>query len=315
MAARTIENAISQARVLSLTPTTDGLITDAEVRELGDQVMSSIVAELLLETSSAFWVRTAPDITVVANQAKYDVPALALRGGVYEALIVDGSGNQFDMPEIPEADRHMYSNGRRGIWRSPYAYAWEQNQLVLLPTPDQSVNYSLRLRYAAEPNRFVAATSCGNITATPAVNQVTVSVAEAANFNNGDSVDIILPDGFGTVRYTTTVAAPPAAGVITLTDSIATTALIGGYIAQAGTTCVPQIPPVCWPVFVSALSLQLVQAHGDQAAVGLELNRLERRKDIARKLLSPRNANETPRVFNRYSALRGGRYPYGGAIR
>ncbi len=312
MYARTIDDAISQARVLSLTPTTDGLITDAELRNMGDQLMESVVAELLLETASAFWVRTAPDITLVADQSKYDVPALALRGGVFEALIVDGSGNQFDMPEIPEADRHLYSNGRRGIWRSPYAYSWEQNQLVLLPTPTASVNYSLRLRYAADPNRFVPVADCDKVQTMLAANQVDLGVAPTLNL--GATVDLISGDRSGSYIATTTIAAVGATS-LTFADNVVTSAVVGGYIAKTEHTCVPMMPPACWPVFVSALSLQLVQAHGDQAAVSLELNRLARRKDIARKLLSPRNANETPRVFNRFSALRGGRYPYGGALR
>ena len=312
MYARTIDDAISAARVLSLTPTTDGLITDLELRRMGDQVMESVVAELLLETASAFWVRTAPDITLVANQAKYDVPALALRGGVYEALIVDNSGNHWNMPEIPEADRHMYSNGRRGIWRSPFAYSWEQNQLVLLPTPTASVTYYLRLRYAADPNRFVPVSECGKVQTMLAANQVDLGVAPP--FVLGATVDLISGDRSGSYLATTTIAGVGAT-TLTFADNVVTSALVGGYIAKTEHTCVPMMPPACYPVFVSALALQLVQAHGDQAAVALELNRLERRKDIARKLLSPRNANETPRIFNRHSALRGGRYPYGGAIR
>lgn len=131
---------------------TDAVIID----ELNDQLFT-LFERAIVETRSGYWVQTQ-DYTVTSGVSSYRLPPRAC--GFEKVEIGYGSPAAYSrLPEASEAHARLWE-GSAGMLGAPQAYVLRGDQLVLLPTPDNST-YTIRVYYYIRPSRLVLPQSTG----------------------------------------------------------------------------------------------------------------------------------------------------------
>lgn len=306
IAAKTSDDLIAEAKVLSQAADAEGRITDAEILEIGSHVLSMEIAELFISARQSRWVYTAADIATVSGQALYRVPTRALAAGVHDLVAVDTDGTEYDLHEVSLEEVHLYSNDEVRSLRGPYDYCWVGDQIRLLPTPSNTT-YSLRLRFARQPARLVTVAECAKVASTTTTTVVCDSIP--AGFpSSPTTVDIVEGTPHGDVLQHD-ASATYTGSTFTIAAGVDTEIAAEDYVCPVGTTCIPPIPEQVWPLLVAIVAHEMIDTFGDTKQLASSERRVARRREMAKRVLSPRNRGETPKIRNRHSAMRGGRYP------
>jgi len=304
VAAKTTDDLLEEVREEAMLPDAEGRIDSAGILRIASKRLSTSIADLLISLRQERWVTTHSDVAIMSGTARYRIPARALAAGVADVLIVDSGGEVYSAHELAAEERWRYTAGRRGPWNSPFAYAWEGDYVVLLPTPDAS-GYSLRIRYPRQPARLVAVDACVEVK----------SVGSGVWDPNG-----AIPGTWGASETLDYVRGQPGGDVLaidvvtTYSSPLFTPSTMpaelgpGDYACQAGETCIPPIPESVWAVLVSETALGVLRAIGDPGGTADVERNLAAATVHARNVLAPRNRGERKMVVAHSSALRGGRF-------
>ncbi len=306
VAAKTSDDLLDEAKVLAATPPSDTRVTDSEMLEIGAHALSMEIAELFMSAGGTQrWVYTGTDVATVVDQFLYRLPSRALGSGLADLLIIDAGGEEYDAPEIPLEDVWLYAQQRTGNWRSPYAYAFQGDHIHIVPTPTDT-SYTLRMRWHRQPARLVAVSAAALVTG---VTGTTITCASIpSSIATPLDVDVVEGTPHGDVLQTD-AAATIAASVFTIAAGVDAEIAAGDYVCIAGETCIPPIPEAVWPLLVGLVAHEVIDAYGDGDAYARSEKRIHRRRELAKRMLTPRNKGETPKLINRHSSLRGGRFP------
>lgn len=301
VAAKTSDDLLSDVRVAAQLADNEGRITSAEMLRMASRLLSTRIAKLLITARQERWVRTHSDVPIVSGTAKYRVPSRALAAGVSDVVIVDAGGEEYDPPYITARDRHYFSGGRRPNSRSPYAYTWEGDHIVILPTPQES-QYSLRVRYPRQPPRLVLVASCGLVTNKSATTIDVLAMPSGwGSFNTVDVVEgtphgdaLMLDQLAGISSNTLTIAA----GVDSEIDD-------GDYVCLAGESCVIPLPENVWPVLVEALAVDVMTRLEDNSStIATHVDLRDEAASAVLAVLEPRSRAERPMLRRRGSPYR-----------
>ncbi len=302
VAAKTTTDLLGRIRKKMLLDAADPRATDAAILEEADQWLSTTIAHLLITAANQRWVTTSLDTPIVGGQVRYPIPSRALAAGVTEILIVSG-GEVANAPEIPESNRHLFLR-RRGAWKAPFAYAWEDDDIVLLPEPQNS-GYSLRVRFPRQPARLVPLADCARV-ASVGASTITVEASPPAGIVTGSVVDVVRSEPHGSPKVMdltlTTVSGT------TYTPASVENIAVGDYLPPAGSTCVVPLPELGYHVLVLETAMGLLTTLGHSARLAEILPERTAAYDSARSLLQPRNRNQTQKIVNHYAPARGGRH-------
>lgn len=304
VAAKTSDDLLSAIKRDAQIPASEGRLSDAEILAIASEVLSAEVADLLVSVRQQRWVTTHADQQITSGTAAYRIPSRALAAGVSDILIVDGD-LEYDAPELSAEERYRYSDATRGPWRSPYAYAWQGDHVVLVPEPS-TTRYSLRIRYPRQPGRLVVVADCAAVASTTST---TIEVdAVPSSWGASETLDVVegtphadalMLDASGAISGTT----------ITIAAGVESEVAADDYVCLAGETCIPPVPESVWPYLVAACVARVVYVIGDLPAMQgaqLMLTQAERR---VRNVLAPRNRGGRELLTHHGSALRAGRFP------
>jgi hypothetical protein len=229
------------------------------------------------------------DVSVTASTTEVYIPERAIAGKLRDVAVVDGTSVR-PMTRF-EPDVVGYSTSTAGLG----GYYLKGNKIVFVGTPPTS---TLRVTYYQRPNRVVATTAVGEITAI-AGNTITISAAPST-FTTTVTYDFVKgKSGFDTLGKDYAVS---AAGVsMVFTSTVPSDLAVGDYICLAQETPIPQIPVELHALLAQRVAATVLHSLGDpKASTAYEVAAdMEKR---ALKVLSPR-AEGSPRVIvNRYGA-------------
>jgi hypothetical protein len=126
------------------------------LQELND-TLTTLFERAIVETRSGYWLQTL-DVAVTTNRALYRLPPRAC--GFEKVELGVGAPAQFrPIPEVSEAHAALFERQRNQLG-GPCAYVVRGDQLVLLPTPDNT-SYTIRIYYYLRPSRLVLPQSVG----------------------------------------------------------------------------------------------------------------------------------------------------------
>ena len=311
VAAKTSADLLRRVRRKMLLSDNDPRASDTDILEEADEWLSSTIAHLIITARNERWVTQAIDVPLQTGVNLYPVPPRALAAGVAEVLLLDSQSDgelERNMVEIPAHERYVYLR-RRGSFRAPFAYCWEGDNIVILPTPmGAGVGnglFSIRVRFPAHPGRLVPIASCGKITSIAAGNIV---IDTALPLSNGDLIDVVPSEPHGFIKRFDVPVDSVAGGGTTFTVEDDSRIAVGDYVSLAGQTCVVPVPEAVFAVLVVEVALGLLATIGHTERIA-ELSAEHAAKRLAVKgLLEPRNRGQNKKIINRYSSARGGRH-------
>lgn len=320
--ARTTANLIAdvRARVAAPASASDGLVSDAELLELANEELRGEVANLIIAMRSQYWVRTY-DVAITSGVASYRIPDRALGQTLHDVTIVEGPiaspTREYNAVFVPTSERYVWTGAQWAPGRSPFAFALEGGNLVLIPVPNGQGSYTLRMRYYARPSTLVETSAAAAIVAANSTTQVELATEPPTALQvSGALVDIVRGDGmFGATfedRVVSAFVSPDmdidASTPIVLAD--VATAVTGGrtdWLCEAGTTVYPPLPDAVYPYLVAITARAYAEAVGDQRAISVAAQLAERKREAAMGQMTPRVDGEAQRVIPRFTALRAGR--------
>jgi hypothetical protein len=269
---------------------------DAEIFRVADGEIQTRFVPWIRDIRENYGLKSS-DTTLTVGTADYRVPTDAQGGALKLVQIVDSSGAERNLEQVPiQYDQYTHTNG------APRAFCMIDDKVRLLPTPDTAS--TLRLFYYRRPSKLVAVASCRTISA---VGASTLTTNSTPSWTSGTSIDVVK----GTPHFTVLIDANAATYVTT------TTTIVGGaattdvttsdYVCEHMTTCVVQLPAELYYALVSATAAQLLNQDGDSAGFAREMAQVERVMQAARALLSPRVDGAPKIIVSQNSPLRSGR--------
>lgn len=314
IAAKTADDLISdlivaaQLRSSDSTTIDDGRLSNAEALRIASRLLSTQVAALLVAARQERWVSQASDVAITSGTDTYRVPGRALAAGVSDVVIYDdASGEEFDPPYLDGRDRHHYVNGRKGQWRSPYAYTWQGDHIVLVPAPTET-KYQLRVRFPRQPPRLVQTSACALVSSTTATT-ITTNATVPSAWASSETLDIVQGDPHGDVIGLDLAGTSISGTSITIAAGVPSEAASGDYVCLDGDSCVIPLPESVYSYLVDLLTVWALQRIGDPLAEQAKELAMATRASV-QEVLEPRSRGERRVPIRRHSPLRLGRYPY-----
>jgi len=243
---------LTQTKLLSSIP--EGRYTDAEILQLGNDILMSQVIGLIIGLREEYYV-TYEDQNITASVSAYPIPHRSMGLALREVKKVKGT-QIIDLDRMSPEDITSSSTSD-----STKGFYVQGQDIVIYPTPS-STQDTLRCYYFLTPSRIVDVTECaaitaidratGIITATPPTAWTSSSVMDFCSKRNGHRT--LGSDITPTALSTTTIT-------FSLTD-IPATLIVGDYVALAGETPFLQVPDVCFNLVVRLVVNELLESMG-----------------------------------------------------
>lgn len=274
----------------------DGRVSNADVLTWASKLLSTSVASVLIGTRSERWAWQDTDTPIVAGQALYRVPSRALAAGVGQVLYVVGE-RELELSPVGTYERAQRSETAVD-GDAPYAYTYEADRLVLVPTPRASTG-SLRVRYPRQPARLVEVSACRTVASTTAT---TITLTAAASpWVTGAVLDVTRGSTHGDVLAADLTATLIAGSVVTVA-AVPSEVAAGDVVSLAGLGCVIPLPEVVYHYLVDVVTLEVQRRIGDDPSAIADATQaaMARRAEV-RDLLEPRGRGR-PRVPVRHTS-------------
>lgn len=241
---------------------------------------ASLYLTALIKSVRENHLETTQDITVVAGTAAYRLSSRASGNSLSFVQLLGSDG--YPQEPLPQVDgaRATYL----GTTGTPVAFDFIGATVVLRPTP--SAAGTMRVRYIQRLSRVVPEDEVGLISSiNTGTNTVTISGTTPTAFVTGAVCDLVRGNPpFDTLSIDLT--ATVSGNDITF-SSLPTGLAVGDYVAMAGETPIPQVPPELHALLSKRVALVIARATSNPNKDDLA-QEVETLRAAALSLLTPR---------------------------
>lgn len=293
---------LASIKTRGLIPTSQRTFADIDLLTLANEELQIGIVPFMMKNRSEYFV-TDQDQIINANQNNYTIPTRAIGGKVRGLVIVDSSGNEYDMPQIQKEDRRFYNTQSSNSGFYSFVFFFEGNDIILVPTPTQVSQASIRFGYYERPNQLILPTSAAQISSVNfTTNQITVSTVPSS-INTSVQIDFIKgKPGFENKAIDQTILG--IAGPILTFSSLPPNLIMGDYIAPSEQSPFPQIPLELHSMLAQRTVVKVMEGLGDIQGLQTAQSKLREMEDAALHILSSRSDGNPKKLVNRYSPLR-----------
>lgn len=291
--------------------TSDGSYGIDDLLGMVSDEVQTYMTTLLMGVREEWFVR-ASDQQLVGNQTTYNIPQRAI-GSKLRQVLIGQDPNWLVVQRVEPKQTYGYYYGftPASFPNSGFGagYVFQNTTIKLL-----SVSYggpTLRMLYFLRPNRVVAETACGTITAINTnTKQVTISVVpDNGTFTNGTSYDFIRSyPGFDTLAFDQ--VATISGSVLTFSNSLPDGLAVGDFLALAGESPIPQLPVEMHPLLAQRVVVKVLEGSGDPK-VAFAQQMCEEQRQAALTLLTPRSEGDSRYLTNFHGPGWNSRWRYG----
>lgn len=311
----TTDELLRRVRLLAFLPDAGGP-TDAELLEVADDELRTLVAARLAAAREEHWVKTE-DVPIVAGVRRYRLLRRALGRIVRSVRLVEQSTQRvIDLHENSDAPTGSYVGASWAAGMN--VYYWEDDFLVFPIQPP--TGWSIRIRYLRRPSRLVPTSECAAIVRVSSTTEIVVSSVPAAWLaTTGNYVDIVRGDAPFDLAYVDLVESGPLSGPTRMLLDASTPVAVADfvdrddhpndrvdYLCPRDCTCYPQLPEELHPVLVAAVARRALESVRDKEGAELARATFAERAKAASDIIEPRNEERSEPLGSRYSAMRGG---------
>lgn len=280
----TSDYSVAAVRRRGLIASSGKLTTDDLLGFLNDATQDYVVP-LLMSAREGFLF--AKEDTAISG-TEYAMPKRASAERLYRVLLVDSSGDEYPLTRV-ETARKDDQEGFELI----------DNTIVLANAPTGFA--TLRVEYYRMPNRLVALTAAGKVTAKTATT-VTLDTLPST-FSTSEPVDFIAGTAGFRCRAIDKTPTNINSGtkVLTFTSGdIPSNLAVGDYVALTGETPIAQIPQTLRPLLEQRACCLALEALGD-GKLGTAQKTLSDMEKRLLPTLTPRVPGAPRVVINRYA--------------
>ena len=279
------------------TPTSQVLMTDADILAIADDITKTYMVPLLMSLNQDYFV-TSSEVAFVTDQAEYDIPYRAVGRALRDLKIVDSSDTVRDVSLIPIEDAHRFTQSS-----TPHSFYFKGDQVVIVPTPSETTT-SIQFWWEEPPSNLVKVDAAGLITAivSPVVTVATLPSTMIA----GVDVDFVKGrSGNSTIGMDKDIVSVLGTDITFASADIPSRLAVGDYVTLAQTTPVVQLPNECYPLLESYVGRRVLLAVGDtDGARAMDEDVRVEDKNL-KLMLEPRIQGEPTVIINRNGLLRG----------
>jgi hypothetical protein len=289
----TTTDLLAEVRRIGQLPTAStSSLADSDLLAQGDRAMQAAMVPLLLRVQEEFFVRRVSQ-ALTSGVGAYPIPRRAIGSRVRDVMLVR-SGVRSPLPRLrPEqlVDFITTSTGQ------PYGFYLDAANIILLPAP--STADSLAIALYVRPGRFVATTTCRQLTAvtadTPTAGRTRLTFASFSTW--GSTVDLISYQPPFEVKAMDIATA----NVTTTTFDVATadllaTPVVGDWVASPDTSPVMQVPVEAQPLLCQRTAQYCLEALGYLEEASMVGQRGDRMESDVTSILTPRTDGQPKRV-------------------
>jgi len=290
-------------------PASQPLLTDSDMLQIADEIISSRIVSLIESFDTDFFVRQ-DSIPIVGGQTLYDIPYRAAGRGVRDLLLFDSLQNNRSLPLIALEDINNFI-----ISTSIVGFYFRGDQICLVPNvPDNTTGMELRVFWRLPPSKLMVEGDAGVVTGVvydvAGFDQVTL--ASIPSFlTNGTDVDFVKKKSGSSVLEFDRTALSVAGNTVSFTaGQVPTNLSVGDYVCPQGYSPVcNSLPNECIGLLRSHICYRILQAIGDYDAANqiIKVDIPAEEKDF-KSLMSPRIDGEPVIVINRRSLVRGNKF-------
>lgn len=298
----TSDRIISGVKRRITTPSSQVLMTDADILAIADDVTRAYLVPLFVSIRQDFFVTTT-ETQLVDAQAAYDIPARAVARGLRDLKLIDASGTTRDVALVAIEDSHRYSQTT-----TIHSFYFKGDQVVLVPEPnDPATGDYLQLWWENPPSALVPISDAALITA---ISGGTITVSSIpSDMTSGVDVDFVKNvSGSSTIGMDIAVTGAGGTQVTVDADDIPDTLAVGDWIAIAETTPVLQLPNEAHPYLETHVCRRMLFALGDFDGAKMLDDDLRKEEENLKRILEPRIQGEPTVIINRSGLLRGRRF-------
>jgi hypothetical protein len=267
-----------------------GSLSSASLLNLATEELHITLVPLILSVREKYY-ETYTDFTVTADQAAYAIPKRAIGGVVSTVQYINGTA----IAELTQIDPNSVRTTDSSP--SPRGYYFENNSLILYPTPS-TTSGTLRVRFYQRPSRLEQTSNCAQVTSFDA-NAFTVSCSGGipSTWTTGTTLDFI-PQGIPYTPFGIDSVITGVAGNDISFASLPSAVAIGDWIALAEYTPIPEVPFEFFPVLAQATAVKGLEATGDLQNLQFAQPKLQAYIEAAMKMVTPRAQNATKKVVS-----------------
>lgn len=304
----TVNRIISSIKRRITLPDAQNLYTDDDLIEFMGDELSSTIVPLIHSVQQEYWVEKH-DVQLVQNQTNYTIPIRGCANGLRLVTLLDTNNNEIDYPLLrPEMVASSYN------WLSPYStstlygFYLENDHIVMFPNSvvTNPVN-QVRFRFERQPNQLCAVTASGQITAIVG-NVVTLNLIPT-DWTTATTFDIIDGQPAFSSRGDDLTISNISTGLSEVTfDSLPSTVEVGDWVAEAGTSPIPQIPYQMFPFLAQIVANLCMAGLADMEPYKDGKQKEAMMKEDLLKLLQPRDMGNVQTVVNRGGLFDNGQF-------
>lgn len=269
---------ISALKIRGSFPTTQELFSTSDFLVLLNMAMKVEINPMMLKLNDEYLLETM-NYEVGEQGELYRLPKRAI--SLRDLKLVDGSGNESDLPRNFEEDRAFNRTG----------YYIVRNSLQL----SNDINSgTLRLKFFSRPSNLVETSACGQIVAIDTdLNQVEIGTAPGT-FVNGALMDFVQNENpYDLMAYDQAIS--NISGTTVTFDSLPEGLAIGDWVTLANQSPVPLAPEEMHVVLVQAALVSALSAKKDKSYQD-ELKALMQMKADVISMLDPRMNNTSAKM-------------------
>lgn len=279
-------------------PTSQLTFTADDFYALIDQSIRSKMIPLILKQYEEFYV-FPKDYNITSGTSSYDIPTRAINMALRSVQIVDANNRdtRVNLERLNIEDLYAGISGNSRFLVQKNGFYIENNQVVLYPSVNQTIQDVLRLNYFIRPGQMADTADCGQVqSVNTGLNQITCTTVPSS-FSASGTYDLVKAQpGFDYLAIDQTLSGL-SSNVMTFTDTLPTNIAVGDWVCPQYESCIVQIPVELQPLLTQYVVVRVLSAQGDSKLKDAiaELEKLETNASI---LLAPRVQGSTKRVVN-----------------
>lgn len=293
----TTNEIVSSVKRRITVPTSQNFFLPDNIVSYANDEMHSTVIPSIISVMEEYFV-TSEDVAIVSTQNEYTIPSRAVGGMLRDVVIVDSQGGEISLPRLaPETtkeDSVFFNVKITGIMI-------RDDKVVLYPNASIFGDKILRFKYMRRPNNLIIVSKSGKIVnVNTLTNEVTLSNMPTF-FTTSLTYDIIKGTPIFTSIKDDQVITNIAGNTMTFT-SLPTGIAAGQYVAESGSTPIPQIPYEAHHVLSQFTSARMLEATGDKKNSEVIMAVAKEMLESLLKILTPR-IEGTPKKINNRSGI------------
>ncbi len=267
-------------------PVSQETFTDQDILDMAtDEMYSQVVPDVL--STREEWYVTPQSVAITSSTTSVDIPSRAIGGSLREVQYDRGGSQLWDLPRLDLEDK-TYTDASAGSIRGFYISG---NQVQLLGNCDGN----LILYYHARPGRLIPTADVPKVQSVNlTTNTITLDIASP--WNIGDVVDVIKSKPHFEYRNLSLTITNVAGTVITVAEALSDKIEVNDWVSSEDTSPAPQIPVEWFPFLAEAVAVQIFLSQGDAEAAQAAESKMNKLKNSALKLMTPRVEGEPRRL-------------------